>query len=98
MFHGFSLQRNFLKEDRLTVKASYINPFSFHSMGWRNITDRGDYTGWQNTGMLRARGVRISISYRFGSVNANVKKAATSIVNDDVQGGNAAPSTGQGQM
>ncbi len=97
MFHALSLQRNFLKEDRLTVKLQYVNPFSFHGMGQRSITDRGDYRGWSVSEFNSARGARLSISYRFGSVNATVKKSTASIVNDDLQGGNSAPSAG-GQM
>lgn len=97
MFHGFSLQRNFLKEDRLTVKVQYINPFAFHGVSWRTITDRGAYTGWDCNNMRGVRGVRFSVSYRFGSVKSSVKKAAASIVNDDLQGGSSAPSSAQGQ-
>jgi len=98
LFHGFSLQRTFLKEDRLTAKVNIMNPFAFHGLGNRSVTDRGDYTGWDISRYNAARSVMISVSYRFGSVNAKVKKAAAAIVNDDLQGGNSAPSTGQGQM
>lgn len=98
MFHGISLQRTFLKEDRLTAKVQVMNPFAFHGLGSRNITDRGDYTGWERYSFSSARGVRFSVSYRFGSVKASVKKATATIVNDDLQGGSSAPSTGQGQM
>lgn len=97
MFHGFSLQRTFLKEDRLTAKVQVMNPFAFHGVGMRSVTNRGDYYGWSENSFSQARGVRFSVSYRFGSVKAGVKKATASIVNDDLQGGNSAPSSAQGQ-
>ena len=97
LFHGFSLQRTFLKEDRLTAKVQVMNPFAFHGVGMRSVTNRGDYYGWSENSFSQARGVRFSVSYRFGSVKAGVKKATASIVNDDLQGGNSAPSSAQGQ-
>lgn len=98
LFHGFSLQRTFLKEDRLTAKVQIMNPFSFHGMDDRNVTNRGDYTGWSTSEWKSARGLRLSVSYRFGSVKATVKKTTAAIVNDDLQGGNSAPASGQGEM
>lgn len=98
LFHGLSLQRTFLKEDRLTAKVQVTNPFSFHGVGGRSVTDRGEYRGWNMSRWNAARDVRFSISYRFGSVKATVKKTTAAIVNDDLQGGSSAPSTGQGQM
>lgn len=98
MFHGFSLQRTFLKEERLTAKVQLMNPFSTHGMGQRTITNRGDYTGWSFSEFSGSRGVMVSVSYRFGSVSAKVKKSTAEIVNDDLQGGNATPSAGQGMM
>lgn len=98
MFHAISLQRTFLKEDRLTVKVQYMNPFAFHGLGHRSITNRGNYSGWQVSEFSTARGARLSVSYRFGSVKASVKKATATIVNDDLQGGSSAPASGQSQM
>lgn len=97
MFHGFSLQRSFLKEDRLTVKAGWLNPFLTHGHCSRTITDRGSYTGTNYSSFKGARRVEIGVSYRFGSVKAGVKKTTASIVNDDLQGGNKQPATTQSQ-
>lgn len=98
LFHGLSLQRTFLKEDRLTAKVQVMNPFAFHGVGNRSVADRGEYRGQDFNRWYAARDVRLSISYRFGSVRATVKKTTAAIVNDDLQGGNNAPSTGQDQM
>lgn len=92
IFHGFALQRSFLKEDRLTVKLHARNPFN-NKTEWKTITNRGDYSGYSRSIMSNQRIFGIEISYRFGSVRASVKKTAKSISNDDLQGGASAPST-----
>lgn len=94
IFHNFSLQRNFLKEDRLTVKLVARNPFN-NTMKWRTRTNRGSYVGTDVSYMENSRVFGIEIAFRFGSVNAQVKRTAVSINNDDLQGGASAPSTGQ---
>ena len=45
-FHGFSLQRSFLKEDRLTVQLQAIVPFGGKYMTMKNYVTQGDVTGW----------------------------------------------------
>lgn len=97
IFHGFSLQRSFLKEDRLTVKIHARNPFN-DTMEWRTYQNRGDRTGYSITKQHGARVFGIEISYRFGSVKTMVKKTSTSIVNDDLQGGSSAASQGSSSM
>ena len=83
--YGFSLQRSFLEDDRLTVAIRGRNPFSKYNK-YTIITDQGDYTGisynWQ-----RGRMFSISVSFRFGKQKASVKKTNTTIENDDVVGG-----------
>lgn len=93
IFHGFSLQRSFLKENRLTVKIHARNPFN-DKMGWKTKYNRGDYTGYSNWSMTGGRIFGVEVSFRFGSVKTTVKKTAKSISNDDLQGGASAPSSG----
>lgn len=84
-FYGFSLQRSFLKEDRLTVRLQAYCPFSGKYDVHESQTVNGDVLGysksWQQT-----RNFYFSISYRFGSLKAQVKKTAKTIENDDLQG------------
>ena len=84
-FHGFSLQRSFLKEDRLTVQLQAVVPFSGKYMSMKNYITQGDVTGWTRYEQ-QARRFGINISYRFGSLSARVKKADKSIDNDDLIG------------
>ena len=84
-FHGFSLQRSFLKEDRLTVQLQAIVPFSGKYMSMKNYMTQGDVTGWTRFEQ-NARRFGINISYRFGSLSTRVKKSDKTIENDDLIG------------
>ena len=85
-FHGLSLQRSFLKEDRLTVQLSAQNPFSGKYMGMKTYVTQGDVTGWTRYEQRQGRKFSISVSYRFGSLTTHVKKADKTIENDDLVG------------
>ena len=84
-FHGFSLQRSFLKEDRLTVQLQAVVPFGGKYMSVKNYITQGDVTGWTRYEQ-QVRQFGISVSYRFGSLKTSVKKASKSIENDDLIG------------
>ncbi|MBO4814946.1 MAG: outer membrane beta-barrel protein [Muribaculaceae bacterium] len=96
-FYSFGLQRSFLKDDRLTISVNANKPFSSRYNCFKSYTDRGDYTGW-NKMWFDQRQFTFSISYRFGSLKAQVKKADKTIENNDVVGGSSQGGTqGQGQ-
>ena len=84
-YYGFSMQRSFLKEDRLTVQLQAIVPFNGKYMSVKNYTTQGDVTGWTRYEQ-QVRRFGISVSYRFGSLKTSVKKADKSIENDDLIG------------
>ena len=86
-YYGYyaSLQRSFLKGDRLTVRLGANNPFNNH-MTSSAQTVNGDYRDRQ-TSWNHGRSFSLSLSWRFGSLKASVKKAEHSIENDDVVGG-----------
>ena len=84
-FHGFSLQRSFLKEDRLTVQLSAIVPFSGKYMSVKQYQTQGDVSGWTHYEQ-QIRRFALSVSYRFGSLSTRVKKADKTIENDDLIG------------
>ena len=83
--HSFSLRRSFLKEDRLTVALMANNPFYGKSEYCSYIVN-GDYDGLVRNKFYNYQNASIQISYRFGSLNAQVKKTAKSIENDDLIG------------
>ena len=95
-FYNLGLQRSFLKEDRLTVRLSadnFANSSKYNTM--KSYTTQGDYTGFNNI-RFAMRSFKISISYRFGSLKARVKKTDKTIENNDVVGGTK-QGGGQGQ-
>ena len=80
-----SLQRSFLKDDHLTVRLGFNTPFNKYVTSEAN-TVNGDYRDYQKS-WNRGRSFSISLSWRFGSLKASVKKTEHSIDNDDVVGG-----------
>ena len=85
-WHGISLQRSFLKDDRLTVTLAAQNPFGGKYGGYRQNYVNGDFTGFDtNNWVQRSFGIRVT--YRFGSLKAQVKKTSTTIDNNDLVGG-----------
>ena len=80
-----SLQRSFLKDDRLTVRLGANTPFNKYVTSEAK-TVNGDYRDYQIS-WNRGRSFSLSVTYRFGSLKASVKKTEHSIDNDDVVGG-----------
>ncbi len=87
-FYNLSLQRSFLKEDRLTVQLKASNFLSSKFMSMKSYTTQGDYTGYTK-GLWPGRSIGINVSYRFGSLKARVKKTNTTIENNDMVGGSS---------
>ena len=82
---SISLQRSFLREDRLTIRLGANIPFTTYK-GYTSRVVQGDYMTCLHEEM-RSRSFSLSISYRFGQLKSNVRKTETSIENDDVIGG-----------
>ena len=83
--YGFSLQRSFLKDNRLTVRINANNLFSKYNH-YISYTTQGDTYGYSDSAQRGSR-INFSLSYRFGKLKASVKKTETTIDNDDVVGG-----------
>ncbi|MDR1544834.1 MAG: TonB-dependent receptor [Prevotellaceae bacterium] len=95
-YYGLSLSRSFLKGDKLTVSINASNPFEKYRT-WK-------WSSWEkdiylNTGRSKqlSREFRLSLSFRFGEMKAQIKKAERGISNDDVKsGGGQSGQGGQG--
>ena len=83
--YGFSLQRSFLSDDRLTIRISANDLFSKYNH-YVDCTNQGDTFGYSDSAQ-RGRRVNFSLSWRFGKLKASVKKTETTIENSDVVGG-----------
>ena len=83
--YGFSLQRSFLKDNRLTVRINATNLFNKYNH-YISHTIHGDTYGYTDSAQ-RGQRINLSLSYRFGKLKASVKKTETTIDNSDVVGG-----------
>ena len=81
-----SLQRSLLKDDRLSVRVMWNRPFGRMKTAYRTVSVNSDYTGRRDAWYYRQTWVSLNVSYRFGTLNASVKKTAKSIQNDDPKG------------
>ena len=84
--YGLDIQKSFLKEKRLNVSLSISNPFGRAVRIYDSSPLNSGYTGYNRYyNYNNANNFSISVSYRFGSLNASVKKTNKSIDNDDVE-------------
>jgi hypothetical protein len=83
--YSVSLSRSFLKDDRLTVSFTASDFIGNKTFKTASHTVNGDYTDTTVTSVKQGTAL-FHISYRFGSLNASVKKTASSIKNDDLIG------------
>ena len=85
-YYGLSVSQRFL-DDKLKVTLSANNMFNKYNK--YRIHSYGD--GFENIseGGQRSQRLQLSVTYTFGKLNARVKKANRSIVNDDIVGGSS---------
>jgi len=84
LYPSLSLKRSFLKDDRLSVSIGWSNIGKPHTNRTFEIVN-GPYTGTR-TYSYRSQDFALSVSFRFGSLNARVKKTKNTIQNDDLSG------------
>ncbi|MDE6489365.1 MAG: TonB-dependent receptor family protein, partial [Paramuribaculum sp.] len=84
LFYNLSLNRNFLKEDRLSVRLSIQNPFYPSRRKTKSETYNTSYRTATYNYNYNTTAFGVNISYRFGSMSSSVKKTAAKISNDDL--------------
>ena len=84
-WYGLSLQRKFLKDDRLTLQVS-ASTFAPKYDEYRYSSRATDCIS-TNIQRMRMMQYAVSLSYTFGELKAKVKKTSKSIHNTDVVGG-----------
>ena len=84
-WYGLSLQRKFLKDDRLTLQVS-ASTFAPKYDEYRYSSRATDCIS-TNIQRMRMMQYAVSLTYRFGELKAKVKKTSKSIQNTDVVGG-----------
>lgn len=83
--YSVTLKRSFLKNKTLDVSISAANIGLPGRKQLNHILNNGT-SGLETTVMGHRAGATIGISWRFGNLRAQVKKAASSIKNDDLEG------------
>lgn len=76
-YYSIGLGRSFLKDDRLTVNASLNNLFPTHRNYTWEQTSESAYT--RSSSRYRQWSFGISVSWRLGGLNADVKRTASRI-------------------
>ena len=95
-YYGFSLSRSFLKEKRLTVSLNSSNLFHKY-LTFKNETVSDTFRSWTKIRQVQ-QSYGLNISWRFGELKAQVKKANRTINNDDLlSGGNGQSNSGNAQ-
>ena len=95
-YYGFSLSRSFLKEKRLTVSLNTSNLFHKY-LTFKSETVTDTFRSWSKTRQVQ-QSYGLNISWRFGELKAQVKKANRTINNDDLlSGGNNQGNSGNAQ-
>lgn len=84
-WYGLSLQRKFLKDDRLTLQVS-ASTFAPKYDEYRYSSRATDCIS-TNIQRMRMMQYAVSLTYTFGELKAKVKKTSKSIQNTDVVGG-----------
>lgn len=95
--YSIGLRKSLLKEDRLNLRLSISNPIGPNRRYFDSYTVNGDVTGWSRSISEPRKMVSVSVSYRFGSLNAVVKKTHKSISNDDLSSGGGSQGGGSQQ-
>lgn len=83
-FHGISLSKGFMK-DRLNFRAYAQNPFKKENE-WKNKR-RTEFFFQESISTNYMRSFGFSVSFRFGEMKQQIKKAKRGINNDDSMGG-----------
>jgi hypothetical protein len=87
----FAMNKDFLNK-KMTVTLTCTNPFSKY-LHVKSTTST-EYFAANSSDYLPMQEVRLSISYRFGTMKEAIKKVQRGISNDDVKGGGGGGESG----
>ena len=93
-YYGVSLNRSFLKDDRLNVAISGSNLFNKYNTYKSEVTTE-TFRSW-NRSKYHSMRFGVNISWRLGDLKTKVKETVRTINNDDVKAGGGSGEGGQG--
>lgn len=82
-YYSVGLQRSFMKDDCLTARITASDILCHKYRGASTHIVNGDYAGTSVTRYI-SPAVKLSLTYRFGSLNSKVKTTAKTIENNDL--------------
>lgn len=83
--YNVGLKRSFLKNKTLDVSLSATS-IGMPARKQNSYYVAGGSTGFQSMAQSKIWGITVGVSWRFGNLRAQVKKAANTITNDDLEG------------
>ncbi|MDR0371843.1 MAG: TonB-dependent receptor [Prevotellaceae bacterium] len=92
-FTGISLGRDFL-DKKLNVSLRVSEPFRARSIRESTTYKENNYSTYNFSSSI-ARSYSLSVSYRFGEMKEQIKKASRTISNDDLKGGEGQGGSGE---
>ena len=90
-FNNLQVSKDLFKK-KLTISLVCMNPFNEYIH--IKYDTYGEYFERHNSRSMPAREVRLTLSYRFGSMKESIKKVQRGITNDDVLSGQGGGATG----
>ncbi len=85
LWSGFSVSKDFLKDQKASLSLSIQNPFNKYFTGYsdlsgQNFDQRSEYT-------YQRRRISLGFSYKFGKLKEDIKRTKRGIKNDDLKSG-----------
>lgn len=91
-FYSLTLSKSFLKENRMEVRAYFVNPIPKYLYSRSHIQTDGFVS--RTLGKRKSFDFGFGLTYRIGRLDSTVKKAERTINNDDISTAGASRGTG----
>jgi len=93
-YNVFRVQKGFI-QNRLNISVFAFSPFA-KNMSYKSKETRNPNYYFERNNEYERRQFGVRVSFRFGELKTQIKKAQRGIVNDDTQGGGGGQGAGQG--
>ncbi|ARS34242.1 outer membrane beta-barrel family protein [Pontibacter actiniarum] len=85
VWHGLSLSKSFLKDEKASLSISVQNPLNKYISNYNELNGPDFYQRSEYRNMTRR--VSIGFNYKFGKLKEDIKRTKRGIKNDDLKGG-----------
>jgi len=84
-WNGFSVSKDFLKDQKANVSLSVQSPLDKYFTYYNELSDTDFYQRSENRNVRRR--ISLGLSYKFGKLKDDIKRTRRGIKNDDLKGG-----------